>query len=153
MNAEQLQAIKARREAITPGVWGTVRANNDVRIWRDDCIVAIFPDNMPYYTTAHNAYADAEFCAAAPTDIDALLAEVAWLTAEVARLYEAGKDMQEQRDGWQEEAEKARAERNYWRTQTDDANSRYRFVTAERDALAAQLREARSSAAAMNLRD
>ena len=79
---EQLAAIKARREAATPGVWETVRANNDVRIWRDGCIIAILPDTMPYYTTAGNTDADAAFIAAAPADIDTLLAHVAALTAE-----------------------------------------------------------------------
>lgn len=73
-----------------------------------------------------------------------VLADVDALTGEVARLMEAGRDMQEQRDGWQEEAEKARGERNYWRSQTDDANSRRDFVAAERDALAAELATVRA---------
>ena len=83
MNEQELQAIEERANAATLGEWGTVRASNDVRIWRDDCIVAIFPDAMPYYTTAHNADADAAFCVTARADVPALIAEVRSLRAKL----------------------------------------------------------------------
>ena len=83
MNEEQLQEIEERANAATPGKWEPVHANNDVRIWRDGCIVAVFPYDMPYYTTAHNADADAAFCIAARSDVPALIAEVRSLRAKL----------------------------------------------------------------------
>ena len=83
MNEEQLQEIEERANAATPGKWEPVHANNDVRIWRDGCIVAVFPYNMPYYTTAHNADADAVFCVNAREDVPALIAEVRSLRAKL----------------------------------------------------------------------
>jgi len=83
MNEEQLQAIEERVNAATTGQWGIVRANNDTRVWRDDSIIALFPDTMPYYTTAHNSESDAVFCAHAREDVPALLAEVRSLRAKL----------------------------------------------------------------------
>jgi hypothetical protein len=88
MNEQELQAIEERANKATPGQLEMVIANKDVRIWRDGCIVAIFPDAMPYYTTVNNADADAEFYVAARADVPALIAEVRGLRAKLDAVHE-----------------------------------------------------------------
>ena len=103
----ELDDIRARRAAITTGEWFPVSLAHIVGVLSSET-------GQPVATIdgGPRMNADATFIAAAPGDVDTLLAMVDALTGERAHLYEAGKDMQEQRDGWREEAEKARAERD-----------------------------------------
>ena len=84
MTPEQLNAIRARRAAITPGKW---KVDED-RIRMGDIYVYI--DNAPYGSngsfeihTMRHKLDDARFIAAAPDDIDTLLAYIAELEAKL----------------------------------------------------------------------
>lgn len=71
-----LDAIRARLDAITPGEW---RSQYD-KVWNDRFLRVIVEDN-PYgfpaiITASIPSVADAEFIAHAPSDIRALVAEV-----------------------------------------------------------------------------
>ena len=73
---EQLAAIRARREAVTPGVWevGSMYTTGDAVVGvTDNRIVCVLG-------AEEQCHADATFIAAAPGDIDTLLAMVDALT-------------------------------------------------------------------------
>lgn len=102
----ELQAIRARRAAITPGVWFPVSLAYMVGV--------LSPETGKPVATIDGGprmNADAAFIAAAPADIDTLLAMVDKLAV-----------------------------------QSDEARRLLEAVTAERDDLAAQLREAQDAA-------
>ena len=73
----ELDAIRARRAAITPGVWN-VRPGTHLVV-RGPWIVASVSLN-----DAEETRVTAEFIAAAPADVDTLLREVERLTGELA---------------------------------------------------------------------
>lgn len=79
---EQLAAIKARRAAITPGVWSASwawgKSGEAYNAWAE----APFTSGTCLSDVAPQAEADAAFIAAAPADVDALLAMVDALTVE-----------------------------------------------------------------------
>jgi hypothetical protein len=93
----ELDAIRARRAAITPGVWN-VRPGTHLVV-RGPWIVASVSLN-----DAEETRVTAEFIAAAPADVDTLLREVERLTGELARLRNGGKPepTQEENDAAQE---------------------------------------------------
>ena len=77
---EQLAAIRARREAVTPGVWSASwawgKSGEVYNAWAE----APFTSGTCLEDVAPQAEADAAFIAAAPADIDTLLAMVDALT-------------------------------------------------------------------------
>ena len=76
---EQLAAIRARREAVTPGVWevGSMYTTGDAVVGvTDNRIVCVLG-------AEEQCHADATFIAAAPGDIDTLLAMVDALAYEI----------------------------------------------------------------------
>ena len=79
---EQLAAIKARRDAVTPGVWSASwawgKSGEVYNAWAE----APFTSGTCLEDVAPQAEADATFIAAAPADIDTLLAMVDALTGE-----------------------------------------------------------------------
>jgi hypothetical protein len=88
---EQLQAIKARRDAATPGEWEAIRTIGDKPQWRiwgyegtKSALVAGVYRADSTFAAAQNENANAQFIAAAPADIDALLAEVQQLQGSEA---------------------------------------------------------------------
>ncbi len=81
----------------------------------------------------------ANLLVAARTAIPALLADVDALTAEVARLMEAGRDMQEQRNGWKEEAEIVLKSRQSLMAQLGKEAARADAIAAELERVRAQL--------------
>ena len=92
---EQLAAIKARRDAITPGVWILSAQHTMTAIDTKHTAVAVSGDEQYAGTrpATHKQTRLADFVDAAPTDIDTLLAEVtaqaldlAWLRSYVNAL-------------------------------------------------------------------
>lgn len=93
---EELQAIKARAEAATPGPWTNV--DEDGEHWKS--ITAIeggdpLSVTMKIYDEGGHSLADAEFIAHARTDVPALVAEVerlrkALLKRGAAECYQCG---------------------------------------------------------------
>lgn len=101
---EQLAAIKARREAVTPGVWSASwawgKSGEIYNAWAE----APFTSGTCLEDVAPQAEADAAFIAAAPADIDTLLAHVAALTAERDALAQQLQQAQDAANvAWQEE--------------------------------------------------
>ncbi len=94
---EQLAAIRARRDAVTPGVWSASwawgKSGEVYNAWAE----APFTSGTCLEDVAPQAEADATFIAAAPADIDALLAMVDALTGErdalAARLAAANRQI------------------------------------------------------------
>jgi hypothetical protein len=88
---QELAEIEARANAATAGPWvydgGGGRHNQRVLATRAPDGVVM--DNEPYYPQMV-APADQEFCAAARTDVPALVAEVRRLRALVKEAYEEG---------------------------------------------------------------
>lgn len=74
MTPEQLTAIHARHAAITPGKWELTYSFVPYLLWVDGGLTV---------GCIHNK-SDAEFIAAAPDDIDTLLAYVAELEAKLS---------------------------------------------------------------------
>lgn len=95
MTEDQLKEIEARLNAATPGPWAPI---SDMPSWA----VASFNAQTDVVTTRNRQYRspgvtnygcrlhDADFIAAAPTDIAALLAEVRRLNRDVQTLIEEG---------------------------------------------------------------
>ena len=86
VRSEQLQAIRARRDAITPGVWGTKAVDNggamdELQIVSNTGRGSMFVATVGDVDIA-DVQADAAFIAAAPADVDTLLAMVDAVTAE-----------------------------------------------------------------------
>ena len=83
---EQLAAIRARREAVTPGVWSASwawgKSSEVYNAWAE----APFTSGTCLEDVAPQAEADAAFIAAAPADIDTLLAMVDALTSVWAQI-------------------------------------------------------------------
>ena len=79
---EQLAAIRQRRDAVTPGVWSASwawgKSGEVYNAWAE----APFTSGTCLEDVAPQAEADATFIAAAPADIDTLLAMVDALTGE-----------------------------------------------------------------------
>ena len=125
---EQLAAIRARREAVTPGVWWV-----DKLQWQ--CVVSapnrVIASTHPY-SVVHDDEPNAAFIAAAPADIDTLLAEVERLT--VALHDDAATKLGDA----VLEASRLRRE--------------VAALTAERDALAQQLQQAQTQLAAWSVK-
>jgi outer membrane murein-binding lipoprotein Lpp len=119
MDKEQLQAIKARRNAIGLAVpWKYEHAWNNNTYWIGDAldVSVVFTDG------GVKKESDAIFIANAPTDIDALLSDVERLTAERDAIA----------DEWQAENDKL----NACRAERDN-------LYEERRVLAGQLEKAR----------
>lgn len=91
MNADEVDAIRARAEAATPGPWR----------WRDDGYDSVVLDRSDDYVggcpdcgvRAGFDESDAEFIAAARTDIPALLDALDEARAEAARLRRGGEEL------------------------------------------------------------
>jgi hypothetical protein len=136
MDKEQMQEWARLEQAAAPGEWEHVPAAQGWAFVRDadGNTIASVPN-------ANNA----AFICAARTAVPALLSEVERLTAERARLMEAGRDMQEQRDGWKEEAETARAQTDAIAAEWQAENDKLNACRKERDALAGQLAKVRQA--------
>ena len=140
---EQLAAIRARREAVTPG--GASRIKPDtLAYFRSTVVPAIrnYDGTMPQHLQAGAntimALCEAfEELAAAPADIDTLLAEVERLDRVLTG----------QREYWFNEYRKAEAERDALATGREIQAALIDTLTTQRDALAAQLQQAQDDAA------
>lgn len=82
MTGDELAAIKTRRAAIPPGEYVTSQEFHGAGSW----LIHQHGGNRPNKTASSHQPEYAEFFAAAPTDIDALIAEVAALRGRVAAL-------------------------------------------------------------------
>lgn len=142
----QRQEWRALEQAATPGEWFV--EYRDASFYDGEqfinAVVTTGTDDIAGTGAEEQCHADAAFIAAARTAVPALLADVDALTAKVARLMAAGLDMQEQRDGWQEEAGNARLERDKAREIADLHIADSRRMARERDALAAELERVRA---------
>ena len=128
---EQLAAIRQRRDAVTPGVWSASwawgKSGEVYNAWAE----APFTSGTCLEDVAPQAEADATFIAAAPADIDTLLAMVDALTGErdeaqvLHRLVCAKFD-------------EAVRERDALALELSHLRPEWRTVCAERDALRAQ---------------
>jgi len=78
MTDEQLQAIKARRAIITPAPWATVSlfVGEHGEYNGRTVVIGAYTNKCNPTVASSTSSDDAEFIAAAPADIDALLAEV-----------------------------------------------------------------------------
>ena len=136
---EQLAAIRARRAAITPGAWQLVEMGRDFAVFAPHPVesgntcIAVVDGGL----TA-DSKRDGEFIAAAPADIDTLLAMVDALTGEAES---HRKDAEWLNAKWVQEnnAVAARtAERDALALELSHLRPEWRTVCAERDALRAQ---------------
>ena len=91
----ELDAIRARREAITPGVWeyeyNKHTEESTVYVWDGDEQTSVIIADVPAISARITSYANAAFIAAAPADVDTLLREVERLTGELAAERDAAK--------------------------------------------------------------
>ena len=140
---EQLAAIKARREAVTPGVWNEVFS-------------AVFVEGEQVVVTrlGEQGEADAAFIAAAPADIDTLLAEVERLTGERNGLAEMFTAQLAKCYRLENEVAALTAERDERSLVAEQLSmvlhirdTQLAALTAERDALAQQLQQAQAQLA------
>lgn len=125
---EQLAAIRARREAVTPGVWevGSMYTTGDAVVGvTDNRIVCVLG-------AEEQCHADATFIAAAPGDIDTLLAMVDALAYEY--YLEHGRE-------WNGLAN-IKVDMGVGESYTVIDDRELAAVTAERDALREQLQQA-----------
>ena len=135
---EQLAEIRTRRAAITPGVWTAYRrhmvgfpADEYVHV---ECGGELIADCGE--STVEQAHADAAFIAAAPGDIDTLLAMV--------------ERLQQLQSGARKDIEYLQHDGATWKGLFEDMRQKCDTARAERDALAAQLAQAQRELAAQN---
>lgn len=81
LTPEQIAAIRKRLEAATPGPWVDVLYEDDTQT---EALDVVHAKNHKCWIGSIAGPSDAEFIAAAPTDIAALLAHIAALDAELA---------------------------------------------------------------------
>ena len=126
---EQLATIRARREAVTPGVWS-------VRVFPEQIHGSTF-DSPSVWSgetfvcdcgTGTGTAADAAFIAAAPGDVDTLLTLV--------------ERLQQLQSGARKDIEYLQHDGATWKGLFEDMRQKCDTARAERDALTAQLAQA-----------
>ena len=106
MTKDDLNAIKARLEAATPGPWGIGIYNGDYSVWRN------ISTKDQYEIGGRLSKKDALFFANAPTDIAALIRDAEQLKRDNVRLR---KQLKQSQDDWflsEEENNKLRGIQN-----------------------------------------